>query len=359
MSPPRIKSRRGSVNLLRLYKNKYVITGVTILSFILMLQYKYHEVLSVYEDKINVSQSSKLFWTRLLFGRTRSRITGEIFKIEIPHPYRLFVYNSIIKYMKINKEEIKYPIESYKSIGDFFSRYIKEETRPIGDISEYSIVSPCDSEVIDFGELKSDYLENVKGIKFRVKTFLGSNFYKKYNDNSTKMYYAIFYLSPKKYHHFHAPFNFKYNIRRHISGELFPLFRGMFKIINNLFDINERVILSGEWKGGNVYYAAISAYNVGNIKIINDDDLLTNNLRSQLTYMGGDVDTKIFDNYKNVEVGDEIGEFRMGSSIIVIFENKNDFMWNIKPNQTVSVGERLGGIEEVNTSEKKFIKIRG
>ncbi|CRG96826.1 phosphatidylserine decarboxylase, putative [Plasmodium gallinaceum] len=353
-----MKKKRNNVNTYGLYKRKYIITGVTLLSFILMFQYKYHEVLSVYDDQINVKQSSKLFWTRLIFGRTRSRITGKIFNIEIPSSYRLLVYNSLIKYMNINKDEIKYPIESYRSISDFFSRYIREETRPIEDLSDYSIVSPCDSEIIDFGELKTDYLENIKGLKFNVKNFLGSNLKKKYNDDSTKFYYVIFYLSPRKYHHFHAPFNFKYKIRRHISGELFPVFQGMFKFINNLFDINERVILTGEWKGGNVYYAAVSAYNVGNIKIINDDDLLTNNLRTQLSYMGGDIDTKIYDNYKDLEVGDEIGEFKMGSSIILIFENKSDFLWNIKHNQNVCVGQRIGGINEIIESKDRFIKIR-
>ncbi|KJP87437.1 phosphatidylserine decarboxylase [Plasmodium fragile] len=353
-----MKKNERNNNFHLLYKNKYVITGVTILSFLFMFQYKYHEVLTLHDNSENVAQSTKLFWTRLLFGRTRSRITGELLKIEIPNSYRLFIFNFLIKYMQINKEEIKYPIESYKSIGDFFSRYIREETRPIGDLSDYSMVSPCDSELIDYGELTSDYLENIKGVKFNVNTFLGSNFQKKYNDGSTKFFYAIFYLSPKKYHHFHAPFNFKYKIRRHISGELFPVFQGMFKIINNLFNINERVILSGEWKGGNVYYAAISAYNVGNIKIINDEELVTNNLRHQLSYMGGDINTRIFDSYKSLEVGEEIGEFKMGSSIVVIFENKKDFAWNVNPNQTVSVGQRLGGVGEPVQEKNRFIKIR-
>ncbi|ANQ07383.1 Phosphatidylserine decarboxylase proenzyme [Plasmodium coatneyi] len=353
-----MKKNGRNNNFFYLYKHKYLITGVTILSFILMFQYKYHEVLSLHNNNENVVQSSKLFWARLLFGRTRSRITGQILKMEIPNTYRLFIFNFLIKYMHINKEEIKYPIESYKSIGDFFSRYIKEEMRPIGDVSDYAIVSPCDSELVDYGELTSEYLENVKGVKFNVNTFLGSKFQKKYNDGSTKFFYAIFYLSPKKYHHFHAPFNFKYNIRRHISGELFPIFQGMFKFINNLFNINERVILSGEWKGGNIYYGAVSAYNVGNIKIINDEELVTNNLRHQLSYMGGDINTKIFDSYKSVEVGEEIGEFRMGSSIVVIFENKNDFTWNVNHNQIVSVGQRLGGVGEPIKEENRFIKIR-
>ncbi|GAW80342.1 phosphatidylserine decarboxylase [Plasmodium gonderi] len=353
------KKNQRDNNFVSLYKNKYIITGMTILSLILMFQYKYHEVLSVHGNSENAAQSHKLFWARLLFGRTRSRITGEIFKFEIPNTYRLFIFNFLIKFMKINKDEIKYPIESYKSIGDFFTRYIREETRPIGDISDHSIVSPCDSEIVDFGELKSDYLKNIKGVKFNVNTFLGSNFQKKYNDDSTKFYYAIFYLSPRKYHHFHAPFNFKYKIRRHISGELFPVFQGMFKIINNLFNINERVILSGEWKGGNVYYAAISAYNVGNIKIVNDDELTTNNLRTQLSYMGGDINTKVFDNYRHIEIGDEIGEFKMGSSIVVIFENKKDFVWDVEYNQTVVVGQRLGGVGEPVKDKNRVIKIKG
>ncbi|KEG01894.1 phosphatidylserine decarboxylase [Plasmodium vinckei vinckei] len=339
------------------FRSKYMITSITLFSIILMFQYKYHEVLSVYNNDITVHQSSKLYLARLLFGRTRSRITGRLLDIEIPHGYRLFIYNLLIKYMSINKNEIKYPIESYKSISELFSRYIREETRPIEDISEYSIISPCDSEIVDFGELNQN-LNNVKGINFNVETFLGVNLQKKYNDDTTKFYYAIFYLSPKKYHHFHAPFDFAYNMRRHISGEVFPLFKGMFKFINNIFNINERVILGGEWKGGKVYYAAISAYNVGNIKIVNDDELITNNLRTQLSYIGGDIDTKFYETHKKVEIGDEVGEFKLGSSIILIFENKKDFVWDVKENQSVSVGQRIGGINMPVPPKNKVIKIK-
>ncbi|VWU51129.1 phosphatidylserine decarboxylase [Hepatocystis sp. ex Piliocolobus tephrosceles] len=353
------KKEKDGNKYTQFYKNKYLITGVTMLSILFIFQYKYHEALSVNNNQTSVLYSSKLFWARLLFGRTRSRITGRIMYTEIPTPLRLFLFNSIIKTMGINKEEIKYPLESYKSLGDFFSRYIREETREIKNVSEHSLVSPCDGTITYFGELNSDYIGNVKGLKFEINKFLGSTkFEKKHNDDSTKFYYAILYLSPKEYHHFHAPFNFKYNIRRHISGELFPVFNGMFKIINNLFNINERVVLSGEWKGGNVYYVAVSAFNVGHIRIINDNDLMTNNYRAHLVYMGGDINTKNYENYNTVEIGDEIGEFRLGSSIVLIFEHKKDFKWDVISNQKVFVGQKLGDLANSTGSETKFIKIR-
>lgn len=321
---------------------KLILTSVTILSCLLMFQYKYYEILKVNSEEIDSKQSSKLFWTRLLFGRTRSKLAGKVLDIYVPPSWRSTVFNAIIKVLKINKNEIKYPLKSFRSISDLFSRYIREEYRPIDPIGTHSIVSPCDSVITDFGVIKSNYIHNVKGLKMNIKFFLGGDLKKKYTDGSTEFYYIIFYLDPKSYHHFHAPADFTCKTRRHISGEIFPVFPRMLKFLNNIFDINERVVLSGEWAGGNMYLTAVSAYNVGNIKIIGDKNLVTNQPLKQLSYLGGDIDTAYCKDVCKFKTGEEMGEFKLGSSIVLIFENKKDFQWGVTINQQINVGQRVG-----------------
>lgn len=349
-----IKKGIGQVNNNRKFAGKWfggkkvLITGFTLLSCIFMLNYKYWEILKLNNDMIDKKNSSKLFWTRLLFGRTRSRVTGKILEMHIPPYWRSSVFNIAIKALKINKDEIKYPIESFKSIADLFSRYIREEARPIDDVGTHSIVSPCDCVVSDFGEVNGSYIHNIKGLQFHIKEFLGEKIKKKHSEGSTKFFYVNLYLSPSMYHHFHSPSNFTCKLRRHISGETFPVFPRMLKFINNLFDINERVVLFGEWAGGNMFYVAVSAYNVGNIKIASDTELKTNKPRTQLSYLGGDVDTKFYEPNVEYNIGEEIGEFKLGSTIVLIFENSNNFKWDIKQNQKILVGQRIGRVAGEN-----------
>lgn len=341
------------------HKRAYMLTGFTLLSCLLMFNYKYFEAITLQNEDLSLLQTSRLFFTRLMFGRTRSRLTGHIMNTPIHPSLRNFVFKSMIKLMNINEEEIKYPLNSYKSISDFFSRYIKEETRPVEDIGEFSVLSPADSKIAEVGELTSDYIKNVKGLTLNVKEFLGAQINKKNpQDTSTKWYYAIFYLSPSQYHHFHAPFNLRFLLRRHISGEVFPVFQGIFRFINNVFDVNERVVLMGEWSGGRIYYTAVSAYNVGNIKIVDDNELATNTLRTQLSYLGGELNTRKYKIPRNIETGEEIGQFKMGSSIVMIFEHKKDFKWFIKHGDQVKVGQKIGGLSKTSIQSNRFIKFR-
>lgn len=338
---------------------KFILTGVTILSCLLMFHYKYYEIVKVNSEEIDAKQSSKLFWTRLLFGRTRSKLTGKIMNMYVPPSLRSTVLNVVIKILKINKDEIKYPLESFRSISDLFSRYIREDYRPIDPIGQYSVVSPCDSVITDFGSVNSNYIHNVKGLKLNIRHFLGGDLKKKYTDGSTEFYYIIFYLDPKSYHHFHAPVDFKCNSRRHISGEMFPIFPKMLKFLNNLFDINERVVLSGEWAGGNMFLTAVSAYNVGNIKIVGDNILKTNQSMRHLSYLGGEIDTAYCKDICTFKIGEEVGEFKLGSSIVLIFENKKGFQWDVTADQQINVGQRVGRyFNETLESPGKNIQFR-
>eukprot|EP01056_Protomagalhaensia_sp_Gyna25_P000640 Protomagalhaensia_sp_Gyna_25__639@NODE_12_length_8628_cov_38_763069_g8_i0_p6_GENE_NODE_12_length_8628_cov_38_763069_g8_i0NODE_12_length_8628_cov_38_763069_g8_i0_p6_ORF_typecomplete_len183_score21_51PS_Dcarbxylase/PF02666_15/3_1e21DUF2633/PF11119_8/0_51_NODE_12_length_8628_cov_38_763069_g8_i031493697 len=148
-----------------------------------------------------------------------------------------------------------------------------------------------------------------------------------------------------------------------MAGEVMPVFRRMAKSINNLFAVNERVILEGSWLFGRFFYAAISAYNVGDIRLSFEPGFHTNLPKRKrgpengechlLEYLVEDDESpyhchRVSDDprfegcnhmasYRHrensaaacrarmnngvcLERGDEIGEFKLGSTVVMLFE---------------------------------------
>ena len=93
-------------------------------------------------------------------------------------------------------------------------------------------VSPCDGKVLHFGVVKPDgYIEQVKGITYRLDKFLGSSSLSDtvvastpcMQSESTQLqkclYHIIIYLAPGDYHHFHSPADWTVQTRRHFPGK--------------------------------------------------------------------------------------------------------------------------------------------
>lgn len=101
-----------------------------------------------------------------------------------------------------------------------------------------------------------------------------------------------------------------------------------------MYEINERVILFGEWKWGNIIQSYIGATNVGSINIKYDSTFKSNSQEGPL------VSRKLIG--EEAAAGEEIGKFLMGSSVLAIVEVPNDFKWEVHDGQKVVYGMRLG-----------------
>ena len=88
--------------------------------------------------------------------------------------------------------------------------------------------------------------------------------------------FILLYLSPSDYHRFHSPALVSTNYRRHIGGKLLPVMPAYVNRRPNVFKINERVVLYGEWINGFFSMSFIGATNVGSISLLFDKDLKTN-----------------------------------------------------------------------------------
>lgn len=162
------------------------------------------------------------------------------------------------------------------------------------------------------------------------------------------LFFAVIYLAPGDYHRFHSPTAWVVEKRRHFMGELFSVSPFMAKRLENLFVLNERVALLGRWKYGFFGMVPVGATNVGSIKVNFDKDLRTN-VRGKRPPPGTYTEA-VYSAASPILQGqpltpaEEMGGFRLGSTIVLVFEAPNDFEFTVHSGQKVKVGERLGDV---------------
>lgn len=323
----------------------YLLGGLTIA--VGTFQYKFNECISVVGNPSDVLEPNKLFYARMLFGRLRSKIIGSLMDREVSVSMREPLYRFYSKMTGVNLDEIRYPLDSFRSVQDFFTRPLKKNCRPMETKNPLCLVSPADSEVICLGDAceLEDRLPQVKGTSYSLKGFLGSDPFRhmdikdKQSKSRSVLKYIVLYLCPGDYHRFHSPTNFHVTNAKHFSGEVLSVNKLSLRFLNDVFTVNERVVLSGTWSQGQMHYAAVAAHGVGNIKMSFENKLKTNDVRTVPVYCGGDIRTRTFD--ESFNFGDEIGMFKLGSTIVMVFESSPAMEWTVKEGDKVKVGQLL------------------
>ncbi|XP_055932397.1 phosphatidylserine decarboxylase proenzyme, mitochondrial-like isoform X1 [Argiope bruennichi] len=284
--------------------------------------------------------------------RASSRMWGWIFQLELPQPIRTPLLNMFISKYNCNlKEAIVEDINQYKSLGEFFGRNLKKEVRPI--YPGRCLVSPSDGKILHFGRIENGLIEQVKGITYSLKSFLGLRSLNPEEDElitdekyekglltskDNALYHCVIYLAPGDYHKFHSPAEWTVYHRRHFHGELLSVCPGIVNWIAGLFNLNERVVYSGEWEHGFFSMTAVGATNVGSIKVYFDESLHTNRKKCK---KGSCEEFHFNPPVKIVEKGQPFGEFNLGSTIVLIFEAPKDITFNITAGQKVKYGELI------------------
>eukprot|EP00397_Hematodinium_sp_SG-2012_P039885 GEMP01043619.1.p1 GENE.GEMP01043619.1~~GEMP01043619.1.p1 ORF type:complete len:340 (-),score=73.73 GEMP01043619.1:687-1706(-) len=303
------------------------------------LEYKFKECIDVVGNPQEITSPHRLFWLRLIFGRTRSRLFGMMAENTVPLAMREPLYKSYAWMYAANLDEIRYPIDSYRCLQDFFHRNLKDGARPIADAP---LVSPCDAQLLCMGDItESEHrLPMIKGATYNIRSFLGIDPHEDLPPNRTQKY-AVLYLAPGDYHRVHAPCRMQVLDGQHFAGEALPLFKGLLTRMNDVFCVNERVVLSGLWESGRIFVSLVAAYNVNGISLAFEKNLKTNDFRAVPAYRGGEVNRRLFDNVF-LEPGEHLGGFKMGSTVVVVFDAKEDFQWDVKLGDRLRVGQAFG-----------------
>lgn len=284
--------------------------------------------------------------------RVTSRLWGWIANREVPINLRTTIYGFYAKTFRANLEEVAGELSEFPTLVDFFVRPLKAEVRPIA--KNANMVSPSDGTVLYFGPVTSCRVEQVKGVTYDLRHFLGhidpaepgklyteednTKYIKSLLKNpDNQLYQLTVYLAPGDYHRFHSPTDWEIEYRKHFQGKLLSVNPKIVCFLPDLFSLNERVVYIGKWAEGFMAYAAVGATNVGSIKIYCDKALVTNKIMWPKMQRWEDANLDYIRMFK----GQLFGEFRMGSTIVLLFEASKDFRFCLKAGQKVKVGQAL------------------
>lgn len=226
-------------------------------------------------------------------------------------------------------------LSAYPTLAAFFNRSLKPTVRPISDAD---LVSPADGVVIHYGKVKEGRVEFVKGHDYDITEFLGPLNIKNKKEGH-ELYQVVLYLAPGNYHGFHAPAKWVANEEIHFPGLLLSVRPTFLYRMPHLFCINERVVLKGSWKHGFFSLCAVAATNVGNISIDADPLLHTNTkrLRKEIS-KAVPIIAELEHAYRP---GDKVGEFRLGSTIVLIFEAPSTVQFAVRAGDNLRYGQSL------------------
>ncbi|TPX44519.1 phosphatidylserine decarboxylase [Synchytrium endobioticum] len=159
------------------------------------------------------------------------------------------------------------------------------------------------------------------------------------------LFFVVVYLAPGDYHRFHSPTDWVVDRRRHFAGELFSVSPKVVRLMQNLFVLNERVVLLGHWRYGMFSMIPIGATNVGSIRINFDETLKTNlaHRHRDSPHLPGTYSERVFKDLK-LKRGQEIGGFQLGSTVALVFEAPKTFRFCLEEGQSIRVGQAVGSV---------------
>ena len=175
-----------------------------------------------------------------------------------------------------------------------------------------------------------------------------------------KLFFLVVYLAPGDYHRFHSPATWVVERRRHFTGDLFSVSPYIANRLKNLFVLNERVALLGRWKYGFFSMVPVGATNVGSIRINFDETLRTNTHDGNSTKEPHSFSEATYSSASLLRgqpllTGEEMGGFRLGSTIVMVFEAPKDWKFTVKAGETIKMGESLGQFAGAEEGEPKKV----
>ena len=254
-----------------------------------------------------------------------SRLMFRFARIQIPWIKNRFTSWFVSNY-KVNLNEAQLEdIEEYKHFNDFFTRALKDGSRPISDSK---VVSPVDGVVSQFGSIKEALIVQAKGKKYSVEALLAEN-----SKNDLYTSFVTIYLSPKDYHRIHMPFDGSLKSMKYIPGNLFSVNQRTVDDIDQVFARNERLVCYFDSEYGEIALVMVGAIFVGSMETSWEGQITPPYNKSVKTFEYDSRQIKL-------SKGEELGRFNMGSTVILLLPHNVSKM-NFEFNKTLKMGQSL------------------
>jgi phosphatidylserine decarboxylase len=223
---------------------------------------------------------------------------------------------AFIKHYDINMSEAKLKnAEDFKTFNDFFTRELEDGARPI-DSDESTLCYPVDGAISQQGDIEDGRLIQAKGFDYSLETLLGGSY------NTAKPFqggkFSCIYLAPKDYHRIHMPMAATLREMIFVPGDLFSVNPLTANNVPNLFSRNERVVAIFDTKSGPMAMVLVGATIVASIETTWAGTITSPKKKGifRETYPADGADAITF------EKGDEMGRFKLGSTVVSTFAPK-------------------------------------
>ena len=210
-----------------------------------------------------------------------------------------------------------YPVNLSEAVGDaaddfetfnhFFTRRLKSGARPLPDAVDV-LVCPADGTVSQAGAIADGELLQAKGQRYSVAELLGdSDLAARYEGGA----FVTIYLSPRDYHRVHVPCASELASATEMPGRLFSVNASSERRVAGLFARNERLVMHLRAAFGDYALVMVGALIVAGIDtpwhrppVPKRDRNKPRVLQPEGVRFGR---------------GDEVGTFRIGSTVVCLF----------------------------------------
>ena len=223
-------------------------------------------------------------------------------------------------------------LAGYKSFNDFFTRPLRAGLRPLADAD---FVCPVDGAISQFGAIDDHHILQAKGHRFTTTELVGGDaaLAAHFRHGS----FANLYLSPKDYHRLHMPCDGRLTRMIYVPGTLFSVIPVTARGVPNQFARNERVVcVFDSPEHGPFVMVLVGATIVGSMATVWHG--VVNPTRT------GRISEWTYDDQMiQLQKGEEMGRFLLGSTIVMLFRPDTIvFNPDWAPERSVRLGETMG-----------------
>ncbi|PRY66194.1 phosphatidylserine decarboxylase [Vreelandella songnenensis] len=255
-----------------------------------------------------------------------SRLTGKVAQSETPWLKNALIKAFIQRFNVDMSEALEPEPTAYANFNAFFTRALKPGARPLGE----GILSPADGALSRHGRLQAGQLVQAKGHTYSAQTLLGGDaaLAEEFMGGS----FATVYLSPSDYHRVHMPATGTLREMIYVPGRIFSVNQATARYVPNLFARNERLVCIFDSPQGPFAMVLVGAMIVAAIETV---------WSGQVTPLAGVPQRMRFDKTITLERGEEMGLFKLGSTVVMCFANPVTFE-DYPPETKISMGQTLG-----------------
>lgn len=263
-----------------------------------------------------------------------SRCVGWFADCEIP-AVKNFLIKHFINHFNVNMAEAAEPdYRKYQSFNQFFTRALTTDARPL--VEGKVVISPADGAISELGNMVEGRILQAKGQTYTALELLAGQ--TRLADHFRDGVFTTVYLSPRDYHRVHAPVAGTLCDMIYVPGDLFSVNQTTANLVPRVFARNERLITVFDTDIGKVAVILVGAMIVAGIETAWSGQVAPHTRKAVTLFEKNPSPVTL-------AKGDELGRFKLGSTVILLFEkNRVRLDTNLGAGTPVRMGDRLADV---------------